>query len=733
MKHIIRKLQTTILFSLLLLTGCANKQTTSLLPTGTVTPIAVITSEVTPTQAVILESTPTLVSTLTPPVSPTLTSTPIPTSIPEPTQTPIPTPEYYTIENWQDAGIGAKIRFGSFEQDNNKNNGAEEIEWLVIDEDEENFLVVSTYALEAMSFMEKKGDKVTWEDSLVRQWLQEEFYPSAFTEAEKKKIVKTTLDHWFLGNYGDEYKKFSATKLLSKEALDNTEDYVFILAYREYQKSSAYMEESVIGNLSDYVQAKGYDKGVRAGSDRILMWLRPAGQPDKTSYCGYIIENDVKVVETTDEVTSCLLVNPAMWIAKEGEGTEKNFYTEETVFVTRETADGMIIEGLTDESYTQISIPPVIQGKNVIGIAESAFQGNDTVRRIKIPENVLWVDKNAFYGCDNLIELFLPSSLKTLEKELFEITPSICCVRAAKDVTRDIKWLSHRYTNRELIDTILADTQRAGLWNLTYAEFLELYQSIGTENDLFLQMLQERGPCHVDKKGIWYEYDKMWDLTYSFSDVTTEKIYALHYAPFEYNYVDLDRGRYEKELKKAYEDHGGVCGVLAIVGMHFIRNILGETDWSYAYYISEGVNHKVLLVQVEDGRIFQIDNAEVDSWWLGMNFLPDDEVLKKKELNEEVVKSFEIWKNRFEDAEEMIWYDFSIDVRGRGRRVWYNFDKECYETYYYNRVPDAYKVVGTGLNGKVLSMAGNFKKSGYVDLSDITFYSHGNTKDYITE
>ena len=643
------------------------------------------------------------------------------------------TPEYYTMENWKDAEVGAKIKFGSFEQDNNTKNGAEAIEWLIIDEDEERFLVVSTYALEAMPFMEKKGDIVTWENSLVREWMQEEFYPNAFTEVEKQKIVKTTLDHWFLGGYADRAKKLSTKKVQSYEAADNTEDFVFLLTYRDYQKSSAYMNEAVLGNVSDYVQAKGYDKSVKAESDRILFWLRPEGQPDKTNYCGSIMENGVQTAGTTDKVTSCLLVHPAMWIAKEWNNTEKQFYTEENAFVTMEVADGMFIMKFTNETDTQVSIPPVIQGKKVIGIGAGAFKENDTIRRIKIPENVSWVDKNAFRGCDNLIEVFLPSSLKTVEEELFQITSSICSVRTAEDVTDRIKWLSHRYTNRELVEAILANPKRSGLWKLTYAEFLEIYQSIGTENDLFIQNLEKKGPAHVNATGMWYEYDKMRNMTYSFSDVTTEKIYALHYAPFEYNYVDLDRGRYEKELEKAYEEHGGVCGVLAITGMHFIREILGETDWSYAYYVDRGVNHKVLLVQVEDGRIFQIDNAEVDSWWLGMSFVPEEEALEQLEASEEMKQAFETWEQKYENTEDMLWSEFSIRAKGRNRRVWYNLDTGCYETFYSSLTPTAYKITGIGLQEKILGMAGYFKKSGYVDVSELTFYSHGNITEYITE
>lgn len=692
------KLRTMIFFFLFLLfADCANSQTISAATTGVATP------------------------------------TVIPTSVQKPMKAPVPTREYYTMDNWQEAEVGAKIRFGSFEQDNNTKNGAEEIEWIIIDEDEDNFLVVSTYAVAAMAFMEEPGAYVSWEESLIREWMQEEFYPQAFTDEEKQKIVKTTLDHWFIGNYGDERKKFRTQKLNSQKPLDDTEDYVFILAYREYNKSRAYIEEQVIGNVSEYVQAKGFDKGVRAGSERILTWLRPEGHPEKTSYFGYIIENGLQTVETTNQITSTLLVNPAMWIAKEGKGEEKQFYTDESVFITREVSDGMFIMGLTDKTYTQLSIPPMIQGKKVIGIMAGAFKENDTIQRIKIPENVSWIDKNAFRGCDNLVELFLPSTLKTLDKQLFDITTSLCYVRTAEGVTDEIKWLSHRYTNRELVDEILSNTQRAGLWNLTYAEFLELYQSIGTENDLFIQMLEKKGPAHVDKKGIWYEYDKMRNLTYSFSDVTTEKIYALHYAPFEYNYVDLDRGRYEKELEKAYAEHGGVCGVLAITGMHFIQEILGETDWSYAFYVDRGVNHKVLLIQVEDGRIFQIDNAEADNWWQGLAFVPDYEGMETREADKEVVEAFEKWKTNYENAEEMVWYDFSIRAKGRNRRVWYNFDTKRYETCYYNITPTAYEVIGTGLQGQVLSMAGYFKRDGYVDLSNIIFYGHGAIMDYITE
>ena len=63
-----------------------------------------------------------------------------------------------TDENEEFAGIpsckiGDTVSFGSYEQDNNTENGAEAIEWIVLDVEGENVLLLSKYGLDAQAYV----------------------------------------------------------------------------------------------------------------------------------------------------------------------------------------------------------------------------------------------------------------------------------------------------------------------------------------------------------------------------------------------------------------------------------------------------------------------------------------------------------------------------------------------------------------------------------------------------
>ena len=83
---------------------------------------------------------------------------------------------------------GDIVTFGSYEQDNNLNNGSEDIEWLVlgITKDGKNMLL-SRYCLDCVQFNDKMVG-VTWEDSYVREWLNDTFLNEAFTRTEQKYL-----------------------------------------------------------------------------------------------------------------------------------------------------------------------------------------------------------------------------------------------------------------------------------------------------------------------------------------------------------------------------------------------------------------------------------------------------------------------------------------------------------------------------------------------------------------
>lgn len=118
--------------------------------------------------------------------------------------------------NFSSLEVGQLVSFGRYEQDNNPNNGAEEIQWRVLEVDEESALLISEIVL-AMRPYHTPVQPVNWDMSSLRSWLNKEFYEAAFTASERKSIVLSRLvnDDTPMNYYTDDGKE--------------TEDYVFLL------------------------------------------------------------------------------------------------------------------------------------------------------------------------------------------------------------------------------------------------------------------------------------------------------------------------------------------------------------------------------------------------------------------------------------------------------------------------------------------------------------------------
>ena len=86
------------------------------------------------------------------------------------------------------AGVkeGGTFIYGTYEQDNNTANGAEPIEWIVLQSDTTDFpfvMAISKYVLDAQPFHSERGF-FTWENCSLRTWLNNDFLTSAFTDEE---------------------------------------------------------------------------------------------------------------------------------------------------------------------------------------------------------------------------------------------------------------------------------------------------------------------------------------------------------------------------------------------------------------------------------------------------------------------------------------------------------------------------------------------------------------------
>ena len=90
--------------------------------------------------------------------------------------------------------LGDTIFFGATDQDNDSTNGLEPIEWLIIDKDGEQYLLISKYALVSLQY-NKVAEDTSWANCSLRYWLNNDFLNDSFSTEELNNIstVKSPL------------------------------------------------------------------------------------------------------------------------------------------------------------------------------------------------------------------------------------------------------------------------------------------------------------------------------------------------------------------------------------------------------------------------------------------------------------------------------------------------------------------------------------------------------------
>lgn len=107
---------------------------------------------------------------------------------------------------------GDIIKFGSYPYEA---DGTERpIEWIILENySDGTALVISKYGLDAVRF---DGSSDNWEQSEIRQWLNNEFYKRAFKKADKSLILETRLeqtsDRMYLLSIEEAEKYFSSDR-----------------------------------------------------------------------------------------------------------------------------------------------------------------------------------------------------------------------------------------------------------------------------------------------------------------------------------------------------------------------------------------------------------------------------------------------------------------------------------------------------------------------------------------
>lgn len=194
------------------------------------------------------------------------------------------------------AQVGDTIYFGTYEQDNNFSNGKEEIEWKVLEKDQNGrMLVVSKYALDCRNY-HSSVKQITWEGSDIRSWLNNDFYSNAFASSEKSAVKTVTNE-----NTGNSDFKISGG--------NKTSDKIFLLSIDEAKR---YLPNNIdrMCQATKYAESKGTELDSLTHNCR--WWLR---SPGSTLYSASSVKIDGFILNMGTPISvDKAFVRPAMWI-----------------------------------------------------------------------------------------------------------------------------------------------------------------------------------------------------------------------------------------------------------------------------------------------------------------------------------------------------------------------------------------------------------------------------------
>lgn len=195
------------------------------------------------------------------------------------------TPEFQAARE-QRLSVGRTVTFGRYVQETDSSyfvTEAEPIHWRILARDGDRALLVSYYALDKRALHNTKHP-VTWADSALRQWLNNDFLSAAFTAEEQALIVLTPVD-----------------SLCGDTAI--TQDRLFLLSYDElcqYMPVDSYRiaksTPRVTGRYDCYFDCE---------------WLlRPTGEAASSAPC----INRYGVLTTIDAAFDPAGVRPFLWV-----------------------------------------------------------------------------------------------------------------------------------------------------------------------------------------------------------------------------------------------------------------------------------------------------------------------------------------------------------------------------------------------------------------------------------
>ncbi len=209
--------------------------------------------------------------------------------------------EYARIYTLLAAEPGDHVFYGSYEQDNNLENGAEELEWIVLDTDGDKVLMITKDLVEPLAFS-KGFDMATWDISGAREWCNGKFYETAFTDDERAAIKLNQFEAPINVRYD------------FMPAGEATEDYVFFLTLEDAERYFP-EDETKYAYATPYAAANGALVHKETGYS--WWWLRTVGA-NRMLACA--VHASYQIVFNVADYYGCNVSNgegcarPAIWV-----------------------------------------------------------------------------------------------------------------------------------------------------------------------------------------------------------------------------------------------------------------------------------------------------------------------------------------------------------------------------------------------------------------------------------
>jgi len=156
-------------------------------------------------------------------------------------------------------------------------------EWIVLDQNENNILIISKYVVQQIKYNETK-ESCTWESCSLREWLNNDYYSTAFSDEERARIQLTNVNN---------------DDVFGRNCGEDTCDYIFILSYEE---------------AKSYFSADSDRKATCPDNSEAKWWLRIPGQVD---YFAATVKMNGGLSADGQSVAIDNLTNarPVMWIS----------------------------------------------------------------------------------------------------------------------------------------------------------------------------------------------------------------------------------------------------------------------------------------------------------------------------------------------------------------------------------------------------------------------------------